>query len=59
MRAPKLLKALRAKTNGRILRTRPERDAISRQKPENLSQAASDRFRRAVRQEPLFVDYEL
>jgi len=33
--------------------------AIPTQKPENISRAAWERFRRAVTQDPLFVDYEL
>ena len=59
MPAPKLLKALGEKTKGRILRADPGRDAIPTQKPESISRAAWDRFRRAVTQDPLFVDYEL
>jgi hypothetical protein len=59
MPAPKLWKALSAKTKGRILRADPGHDAIPTQKPENISQAAWDRFRQAVTQAPLFVDYEL
>jgi hypothetical protein len=59
MPAPKLWKALGEKTKGRILRADPGGDAISTQKPENISQAAWKRFRRAVTQDPLFVDYEL
>ena len=59
MPAPKLWKALGEKTKGRILRADPGLDAIPTQKPENISRAAWDRFRRAVTQDPLFVDYEL
>ena len=59
MPAPKLCKALGEKTKGRILRADPGLDAIPTQKPENISRAAWDRFRRAVTQDPLFVDYEL
>lgn len=59
MPAPKLLKALGEKTKGRILRGDPGRDAIPTQKSEHISRAAWERFRRAVTQGPLFVDYEL
>jgi hypothetical protein len=59
MPAPKLWKALGEKTKGRILRADPGREAIPTQKPENISQAAWTRFRHAVTQDPLFVDYEL
>ncbi len=59
MPAPKLWKALGEKTKGRILRADPGGDAIPTKKPDNISQAAWDRFRRAVTQDPLFVDYEL
>jgi hypothetical protein len=59
MPAPKLWTALNEKTKGRILRADPGRDAIPTQKPEHISRAAWERFRRAVTEAPLFVDYEL
>lgn len=58
MPAPKLERALRAKTKGRILRADPGRDPIPASKPAELSRAAWDRFRKAVRTEDLFVDFE-
>jgi beta-lactamase superfamily II metal-dependent hydrolase len=58
MPAPKLKNALRAKTKGRILRADPGRDPIPKAKPRDISQAAWDRFRKAVSSQDLFVDYE-
>jgi hypothetical protein len=57
--APKLWTALGEKTKGRILRADPGCDAIPTQKPEHISQAAWERFRRAITEGPLFVDYQL
>ena len=59
MPAPKLRQALYEKTKGRMLRADPGRSAIPTQKPAIISQAAWKRFRNAVTEDSLFVDYAL